>query len=115
MGLFNHPAEQEKYVLLDADLDAMGTPDKYRVIFYAEEINGSSWKTDFTNWINIPQPEVVMSTTPSSVDFMPGENKTIELQVNSSTDFNSDIQIYTANQSPDSNEFHEQRVIRSFK
>lgn len=100
LGLLNR-AEQEKYVLLDADLDAMGTPDKYRVIFYAEEIDGSSWKTDFTNWINIPQPEVVMSTTPSSVDFMPGENKTIELQVNSSTDFNSDIQIYTANQSPD--------------
>jgi hypothetical protein len=98
---FSDRAEQEKYVLLDADLDAMGTPNKYRVIFYAEEINGSSWKTDFTNWINIPQPEVIMSTTPSSVNFMPGENKTIELQVKSNTDFNSDIQIYSVNQTPD--------------
>ena len=78
----------------------MGAPSKYRVIFYAEQLNGSSWKTDFTNWINIPRPEIVVSTTPSSVDLLPGENKTIELQVKSSADFDSDIDI-SAMQNPD--------------
>ena len=34
--------------ILSADLNTMGSPDKYRVVFYTEQKKGSTWLVDFT-------------------------------------------------------------------
>jgi hypothetical protein len=55
--------DRASYVTLFADLDSMLSPNKYRVLFYAEGINflqqPISWIIDSTNWISIPSPELV--------------------------------------------------------
>ena len=50
---------------------------------------------DFTNWINVPQPDIAISTQPSSLELIAGENKTIELQVKSTTGFKPEVHLYT--------------------
>jgi len=92
--------EMGKYVLLSLDLDVMVFPEKYKVIFYAgeKEENSSISKIDFTNWVNIPPPEFVISTTPSSVALRPGEEETIVVNVNSTTGFEPKVFLSAANQ-----------------
>lgn len=78
-----------KYVTLSADLDAMVSPDKYRVVFYAEVINiesSLSWIVDATNWVSIPPPEIIVSILPSSIDLRQGDRSTVEVMINSTTD-----------------------------
>jgi hypothetical protein len=39
-GVKDFFAKNGRYVLLSADLNAMGSPDKYRVVFYTEQKKG---------------------------------------------------------------------------
>jgi hypothetical protein len=93
--------EMGNYVLLSLDLDDIVFPDKYKVIFYAgeKEENSSISKIDFTNWIHIPPPELVVSTKPSSVDLRHGEIETITVHVNSTTGFEPVVYLSAVNQS----------------
>jgi hypothetical protein len=77
------------YVTLSADLDAIVSPEKYRVIFYAEVIDSierSTWIVDATNWVSIPPPEFIVSVLPSSLDLRQGHDSTVEVRVNSTID-----------------------------
>jgi hypothetical protein len=76
-------------------------PDKYKVIFYAgeREENSSISKIDFTNWVNVPPPKLVVSTKPSSVELRPGEIETITVLVNSTTGFAPTVYLSAVNQS----------------
>ena len=77
------------YVTLSADLDAITTPDKYRVVFYAEVIDSikrNMWIVDATNWVSIPPAEIIITVLPSSMDLRQGHNSTVEVMVNSTTD-----------------------------
>jgi hypothetical protein len=88
--------KEGKYILLSANLDAIGSPDKYRAIFYTEQIKeGSIWKVDFTNWVHIPRPEYEILLSPKSLDVIRGENKTIEVQVKSTTGFEPIVHLYS--------------------
>jgi hypothetical protein len=93
--------EMGNYVLLTLDLDDIVFPDKYKVIFYAgeKEENSSISKIDFTNWVHIPPPELVVSTEPSSVDLRHGEIETITVHVNSTTGFEPVVYLSAVNQS----------------
>ena len=76
-----------KYVTLYADLNAMGSPNKYRVMFYAEELKGSTnnpifWVDDYTSWIDIPRPQFSLLTTPSHIVLRPGEEDSYGIQLN---------------------------------
>jgi hypothetical protein len=81
------------YVPLSLDLRYMIFPEKYKVIFYAGEIkkddnnNATIRMMDFTNWVHLPTPEFIISTKPSSIELRPGEQKTILVNVNSTTGF----------------------------
>jgi hypothetical protein len=77
------------YVTLSADLDAMISPNKYRVVFYAEVIDSvqrNTWIVDATNWVSIPPPEIAVTVLPSSMDLRQGDASTVEVRLNSTTD-----------------------------
>jgi hypothetical protein len=92
----------ERYVMISADLTTMGSPGKYKVIFYAEDVNEdrSYWKVDFTNAIPMPPPEFVISTSPSSIVLRQGEQQTIQVQVKSVT--GGDPHVYLSSKPPES-------------
>jgi hypothetical protein len=92
------------YVLLSADLDAILSPKKYKVLFYGEvkkEEEKDSSITDFTKWVAIPPLELDISTSPSFVELRKGEEKTIEVKVNSTQGYEPTVNIYTKSQSND--------------
>ena len=90
----------DRYLTLDLDLDSIGSPDKYRIIFYAEQKNlPSDWKIHFTNWNHIPRPVFNISIFPNIVELRQGENKTVDIQLQSSTGFNPTINILLHNES----------------
>jgi hypothetical protein len=91
----------DRYVMISADLPTMGSPDKYKAIFYAEDMkeDRSDWKVDFTNAIPIPPPEFVISTSPSSIVLRQGEQQTIQLQVKSIT--GGDPHVHLSSNPPD--------------
>jgi hypothetical protein len=93
----------ENYVLLSADLDAFLSPEKYKVLFYAEVKKNNSLRTDFTRWVAAPPVKLVVSTSPSSVELRKGEDITIEVKVNSTQGFEPIVNLYTTNQSKNIN------------
>jgi hypothetical protein len=77
----------KRYVDLSTDLDVIGSPDKFRIIFYAlEEKQDSPLIVDFTNWAYIPPPEFILSTTPSPIELRQGDRKNIMVQLKSTAD-----------------------------
>jgi hypothetical protein len=87
------------YVLLSADLDAMLSPKKYKVIFYGEVNKGGSFKTDFTREVAIPPLELTVSTSPNSVELRKGEQKTIEVRINTTQGYEPTINLHTTSPS----------------
>jgi hypothetical protein len=82
--------KNNNYVTLYADLSAMGSPDKYRVMFYAEELKGTTnnpifWVDDYTSWIDIPRPQFSLLTMPSHIVLRPGEGDSYGIQLTSNT------------------------------
>jgi len=73
------------YVLLSLDLGSILYPAKYSVIFYSDvqKNDSSDVISDFTRWVAIPPPKLHISTYPTNVTLTPGQNKTIEVKVNS--------------------------------
>jgi hypothetical protein len=86
-----------RYVVLSADLTAMGSPSKYRVAFYTEQKKASMWLMDFTNWIHIPTPEFEVVPSPSSIDLRQGDKNTVLVQVKSDTGFRPLLHLFTDN------------------
>ena len=81
--------KESKYVYLSLDLQKINFPDKYLVVFFTDydfQDGGVKYEiSDYSNIARIPPPEYVVSTSPNSVSLRPGEKKTVEVQVNSST------------------------------
>jgi hypothetical protein len=78
--------EDERFVTIYADLEAMGSPERFRVVFFAETDNGLfNWYADYTNWIFLPPPELVLSTTPEFVILDQGGDENIAIQIKSTT------------------------------
>jgi hypothetical protein len=86
----------DRYVSLFADLDSMGSPNQYKVFLYAEEKSRKSSTIDFTDAVNIPPAQFIISTVPSSVILRPGDKETIEVQVKSTTGFTPKVDLYTS-------------------
>lgn len=93
--------KQKDFVVLPMDLSSLNYPDKYKVSFYAEieDKNKDITTTDFTRWVAVPPPDLVISTSPNSLVLRPGEEKTIELKVNSTKGYEPTVVLSTANQS----------------
>jgi hypothetical protein len=90
--------EREKsYITLSADLDGLISPDKYRVAFYAEvidNIGGNEWIVDYTNWVSIPPPEIIVSILPSSMNLRQGHDSSVEVRVNSTINSRLNVTLF---------------------
>jgi hypothetical protein len=89
----NFSKEGEHYVVLSADLDAMLSPKRYKAIFYGEVRREGSLRTDFTRWVAIPPLELTLSSSPNSVDLRKGEEKTIEVKVNTTQGYEPTVNL----------------------
>ena len=77
----------------------MLSPKKYRVIFYGEVKREDSFRTDFTRWVAIPPLELTVSTFPKSVELKKGEQKTIEVRVNTTHGYEPTVNLEAKSQS----------------
>jgi uncharacterized membrane protein len=91
------------YIPLSIDLSREVFPENYKVIFNAGEVkrgydNLSTVRTmDFTNWVHIPAPEFVIGSRPNTIDLRPGEEKTLIVNVNSTTGFEPLVRLSAIN------------------
>jgi hypothetical protein len=99
-GLFgNLPGreQEEGFVNLSVDLDAIGSPDNYRVIFFAKKGNATDVSDrvgDYTNWVLIPPSKLEISVSQNPSEIRQEESKKVELQLKSNTAFDSQTRIF---------------------
>ncbi len=81
--------KKRDYVVLPLNLSLLQYPQKYKVTFFAESKKqyNSSLLTDFTRTVAIPPLKINIKTIPAEIELRPGENKTIELIINSTDGF----------------------------
>ena len=67
------------YIAMDFDLKEILSPKVFKVLFYAiyessnNKNNYSSRFIDYLRWVNIPPPEVTITTKPESINLIQGE------------------------------------------
>jgi hypothetical protein len=73
------------YVNLYADLMRINSPDKYRILFFAEQLINGSWFADFTNWISIPPTDlnITSSSDPIIIGQIGAPPASVELELRS--------------------------------
>lgn len=91
--------DDQYYVSIPIKLEEILNPNRYRVVYYAEsKTQAGPLTTDFTKWITVPPPEIKITPQPQLVKLRQGETKTIELLINSSSNSQPDIRIYSKNE-----------------
>jgi hypothetical protein len=79
--------KEENYILLSFDLHGLNFPTQYRLVSYVDVFffknNRLCALHDPTNHVPFPPPEFYISTLPTSVTLRPGEEKDIQLRLNS--------------------------------
>jgi hypothetical protein len=83
----NFTKQDAHYVLLSQDLGDMLSPEKYKILFYAEARREGSLITDFTKWIAVPSPQLDISSPQNFITMRPGEAKTIQLNLTATSGF----------------------------
>ena len=87
--------KDHRFITLDFDLLKILFPDKYRIILFTQYRDRSFWTVDFTDWITIPLPRLVISSFPNPLFLPRGEQATVEVQLNASSGYESDVHLYT--------------------
>jgi hypothetical protein len=78
------------YVSIPLNLHAIGTPNKFKVMFFAQIINKSDSGrfsdvlVDVSNWVDIPPPVYTYVTTPNPLVLREGDKEIIGAQLRSS-------------------------------
>jgi len=79
--------KDENYIVLSFDLQELNFPPQYRLVSYVDAYyfknNRLCTLHDPTNHVPFPPPELYISTLPNSVTLRPGEEKDIQLRLNS--------------------------------
>lgn len=110
------------YIQLDLNLSKILSPPKYRVFFYAysfdnlynnymQKIKSFQWLLDGIRWIYIPPPEFKMSISPSFIDLTSGQREPVELSVNNTTGFPSNVTLTTNHLPSDINATFENKTL----
>jgi hypothetical protein len=96
------------YVILSLDLNSVRHQDKYEVAFYAQSqrYSNSSYISDFTKWVTFPPLSVDISTSPPFLTLRPGEQKTIEVKVNSTRGYEPEVSVGAVGQPGIKTEFN---------
>ena len=95
----NFSKRDSNYVRLSADLGAMLFPEKYKVVFYAEAKREGNLISDLTRTVAIPPPEIILTSTPNSVELRKGETKTIEVKVHTTQGYKPTVNLNASSQS----------------
>jgi hypothetical protein len=78
--------DNKTFAVVSVDLKSLTSPTVFRVLYYTIVIyNNSKIILDFSNWIDIPPPLYVFSSTPSPIVVRQGEQKKVGVQLISST------------------------------
>jgi hypothetical protein len=92
------------YVDLSLDLDILNSPDQYNLLFYTADSfikDGMLCRLiDISNRVYVPPPDFIISTSASSVELRPGEEKKIEVQLKGTTNIKSQA-FFSTNQTDD--------------
>lgn len=73
----------QNYISLSLDLKKLLYPKEYRVLFYAEYEKNNLLISDFSKWVYVPPPNIEINTNPQNIVLRQGEQKNIELNLNS--------------------------------
>ena len=101
-GRFPGGGQEEGFVNLSVDLNDIGSPDNYRVIFFAKKGNTTDVSDrvgDYTAWALIPPSKLEISVLPNPSEIRQEESKKVELQLKSDTAFESLTNIFIKNTS----------------
>jgi hypothetical protein len=84
------------YIDFSLDLKALNYPSQYKIFFASGanfiNYNNTSCKlVDTTNFVSIPPPEFNINSSPNILELRPGEEKYIQLKIQSKTNLDSDI------------------------
>jgi hypothetical protein len=71
------------YIPLSLDLKKILYPQEYRILFYAEYEKNDILVSDFSEWVYVPPPKIEINTDPQNIILRQGEEKNIELNLNS--------------------------------
>lgn len=87
--------DKKRFVTITVDLEAMGSPEQYKLAFFTHEIvnrtSNPKGVSDFSKWVHVPAPDFVISTQPSSGQIHAGEEATIEVTVESDSGFEPEV------------------------
>jgi hypothetical protein len=96
--------KDQNYIILSFDLRALNFPTQYRLVSYVDTYylkdNRLCTLHDPTNHVPFPPPEFYISTLPNSVTLRPGEEKAIQLILNS-TAYSPSNATFSTNQTED--------------
>jgi hypothetical protein len=90
---------EKNSVYLSLDLTEVNSPNHYSVAFSIEDFIKGIYDT--TSWLPIPPPEFDIVTFPSSLILRPGDEKTIELRVNSTTNLQPEVLLHMGKNTKD--------------
>jgi hypothetical protein len=89
----------DQYVTLSFDLGAINFPENIKLFFATGshlDLDGITCKLiDTTNFVVIPPPQFPISSSPNPLELRPGEEKSVQLQINSEANVNANASIYT--------------------
>jgi hypothetical protein len=92
----------KNYIDFSVDLNKLAIPEEYNLLFYATDLYTSKdgfycGFRDSTDVFSIPPPNLTISASPPSIELSPGEEKNIELNLNSSSKRGALISLLTKN------------------
>jgi hypothetical protein len=76
-------SQGHNYISLSLDLKKILYPKEYRILFYAEYEKNNLLISDFSKWVYVPPPNIEITTNPQNIVLRQGEQKNIELNLNS--------------------------------
>ena len=74
-------------IRFSANLEDMLSPEKYKVLFYADERRGGSSLIDYASWVAAPPPQLAISSQQNFLTIRPGETKNIQLNLTATSGF----------------------------
>jgi hypothetical protein len=92
------------YITMDLELKEILTPKVFKALFYAiyespnNKNNYSSRFIDYLRWVNIPPPEVTITTKPESINLIQGKDEVLTIFANSKSVSDVFIHFYFQNQ-----------------
>jgi hypothetical protein len=85
----------QTFAVVSIDLSSLTSPAVFRVLYYTIVIyDNSKMVLDLSNWIDIPPPQYVFTSTPSPVVVRQGEQEDIGVQLISSTGTLTNVSSY---------------------